>query len=140
MGAAARANVKRRSMQRVLVFDGDKAVKRFAMLRVSLLSGGDGKGERSREILRKEARLLDALDTVSAPVTGERRRRVDDQGDPEARELKQFVDGELRVTIAQNDFDLLSSYVDKTPWVPRAARSAVDLQDWLSAAEKLDEK
>jgi hypothetical protein len=116
-------------MTRVLDFTGLKGAKRFELIRLALLSAGDGKGERTRETLRKEARLLDALDTVS--------RAVKSETDPDARQLDILLDAPT-VTIAQDDFDLLSQYVDKTPWIPRAARDAVDCQDWLSAAAKVD--
>jgi len=114
-------------MTRVLDLTGDKAAKRFDLLRTALLSGGDGKGERVRATLRKEARLLDALDAVSHLTT---------DGDPDRRLLNADV-GTL--TISQEDFDLLQKYVDTTPWIPRVAREAVDLQDWLSASEKHDD-
>jgi hypothetical protein len=118
-------------MTRTLTFTGPKAAKRFDLLRVALLAGGDGKGERTRETLRKEARLFDALDTVSDPAPT--------ATDPDARVLRPFpaVDA-LVVTVSQEDFDLLTAYVDKTPWTPRASRGAVDVQDFLCAAERKD--
>lgn len=114
-------------MTRVLDFAGARGPKRFELLRTALLSAGDGKGERVRERIRKEARLLDALDSVSDPTP------ID--GDPDRRSLK--PDGGKAV-INQDDCDLLLTYVDTTPWVPRVARDAVDLQDWLTASERLD--
>lgn len=114
-------------MKRVLVFDGEKGPKRFELLRTALLSGGDGKGERTREVIRKEARLLTALDSISSSTNNDAlpdERKLNDDSGP--------------VTVTQEDFDLLSQYADRTPWLPRAAREAVDLQDWLSSAEKLD--
>jgi len=116
-------------MTRVLTFDGAKGPKRFELCRTALLNAGDTKGERTRETIRKEARLLDALDTVSQLAATET--------DPDARALRGALDP-LSVTLSQDDFDLLSRYVDTTPWLPRAARDAVDLQDWLSAAAKVD--
>lgn len=115
-------------MTRVLVFDGPRAAKRFELLRVALFAAGDGKGERTREIVRAEARLLDALDTVSTATP--------DAGDPDARTL--IAGAAPTVAISQPDCDRLTQYVDTTPWTPRTARDAVDLQDWLSAAEKVD--
>lgn len=116
-------------MTRVLDFCGDKGPKRFELIRLAVLSAGDGKGERTREIIRKEARLLDALDTVSRPVKSET--------DPDARQLDILLDA-LTITLKQDDFELLSQYVDKCPWVPRVSRDAVDVFDWLSASEKVD--
>ena len=115
-------------MTRVLDFTGDRGAKRFELIRIAVLSAGDGKGERTRETIRKEARLLDALDTVSRVVTGP---------DPDARQLDIVLEFPT-ITLKQDDFELLSQYVDKTPWVPRVARDAVDVFDWLSASEKVD--
>jgi hypothetical protein len=125
MGYASR---KRHRMTRVLDFCGDKGPKRFELIRLAVLSAGDGKGERTREVIRKEARLLDALDTVSRAVPGP---------DPDARQLDILLDA-LTITLKQDDFELLSQYVDKCPWVPRVSRDAVDVFDWLSASEKVD--
>ncbi len=115
-------------MTRVLDFTGEKGPKRFELIRIAVLSAGDGKGERTREIIRKEARLLDALDTVSRVVPGP---------DPDARQLDILLDV-VTITLSQDDFLLLEKYVDLCPWVPRVSRDAVDCQTWLSAAEKVD--
>jgi hypothetical protein len=114
-------------MTRVLDFTGPKGAKRFDLIRVALLSAGDGKGERTRDTIRKEARLLDALDTISRPHANA----------PDERVLDILLPTPT-ITVSQDDFVLLSTYVDKTPWVPRVARDAVDLQDWLSASVQVD--
>lgn len=122
-------------MTRILVFDGDRAEKRFELIRTAILLAGDGKGERTRVIIRKEARLLDALDKISdfAPLLADPEKRV--LADPDRRVLKP-EGGTLEIT--QEDFELLQKYVDETPWLPHAARAAVDVQDWVSAAERKD--
>lgn len=112
-------------MTRILDFSGPKGPKRFDLCRMAVLSGGDGKSDRSRLVIRKEARLLDALDVVSVPTPT--------PADPEAR----TVNGGS-VAVAQDDFVLLEAYMDATPWLPRISRDVVDAQDWLSAAEKVD--
>lgn len=116
-------------MTRVLVFDGDHGPKRFELCRIAVLSAGNGKGERTRDVIRREARLLDALDTVSAP------RPDTDVAAPNSRVL--LSEGGT-VALAQEDFALLEQYLDTTPWLPMAARAAVDAQDWLSAAAKVE--
>lgn len=118
-------------MKRVLTFDGEKASKRFELCRVALLAAGDGKGTRDRETTRKEARLLDAFDSVSVPGGTEQ--------DPDRRILKDVDAGEpLRIELSQDDHTLLTKYLDATPWLPRAARDAVDVQDWADNASKID--
>ncbi len=128
-------------MKRVLAFDGPKAAKRFELIRVAVLAAGDGKGERNRAAIRAEARLLDALDGVSDNALERWKANGSDEHlagpdvDKDARVLK--TEGGT-VTLSQEDHDVLSKYVDATPWLPRASRDAVDVQDWLSAAEKIE--
>ena len=112
-------------MTRVLVFDGERGAKRFQLAWTALFSG-DGKGERSAAIIRREARLQTAFDAISEPVT------VTAQGEPD----RALVSGGATILLAQEDFDLLQQYTEKTPWLPRASRDVVDLWDFLSAAEK----
>lgn len=118
-------------MKRILKFDGEKAATRFEFCHRAVLMAGNGKGERTRERLRQEARLLDVFESVS--VADEDAVRA---GDTDARRLVQL--GEQRVELQQEDFATLEEYVNTAKWTPRAARQAVDVQDWLSAAEKID--
>lgn len=115
-------------MKRVLTFDGVKSERRFEMCRVAVISAGNGKGARDRETIRKEARLLDAFDAISKPAPT--------PNDPDARVLVE--DANRTVTIGQEDHALLASYLDTTPWLPRASRDAVDVQDWVDSADKVD--
>lgn len=114
-------------MTRVLVFDGPKATKRFELLWAALMAAGDGKGERTPVIIRKEARLQDTFEAISVPsgVVGD--------GQPEARTLSTPT---AQVALTQEDFDLLQQYTEKTPWIPRISRDVVDLFDFLSACPK----
>ena len=111
-------------MKRIVKFDGEKAEKRFELIRVALLNAGDGKGERNRERIRKEARLMDALDSISDP------KDANPDGD---RTLKFDVQ---TLTLAQDDHKLIEDYLAATPWLPRTARQAVDVQDWWETAVK----
>lgn len=115
-------------MKRVLQFDPEnpKSARRFELCRTAILNAGDAKGPRDRATIRQEARLLDAFDAISAPDP------TNDK-DPTARAL---VGGP--VTLAGEDFTLLTKYLDTTPWLPRFARDAVDVQDFADAAEKVD--
>lgn len=113
-------------MKRELVFGtDDRDARRFGLLRTALLQAGDGKGPRGIEVIRKEARLLDALDAVSVPDP------VD--GDPDHRKLRPEASS---VQIDQPDFALLADYVAKVIWFPKVARDVVDLVDWLETAPK----
>lgn len=115
-------------MTRRLVFDGDKAARRFELLRFALEGAGDGKGERTRQVIRQEARLFDLFDTIS---------ELTDK--PDDGWTRRLLCPPQSITVAQADHELLVRYTDTALWFPRSARDAVDLQDWLSAADKLDE-
>lgn len=116
-------------MMRVLLFDGERGAQRFLLLRMALVQAGDGKGERTAPVIRKEARLLDLLDGISEVSSAP----AQPGQDPERVLLNH---GPHTLDVAQDDFLLLQEYAEKTPWTPRAARQAVDLWDWLSAAER----
>lgn len=115
-------------MTRTVIFDGDKAAKRFEFCRIAVIGAGNGKGERTREVVRREARILTALDAISEPMPP-----TEEDKSPRA-----LLAGEHVWTLSQEDHALLEGYLDTTPWLPRAAQSAVDVQDWWSAAEKVE--
>jgi hypothetical protein len=128
MGSAARRSKQERTMKRVLVFDGPKAAKRFDLCMTAIMMAGDGKGTRDRETIRKEARLLDAFDSISVCP--------DPAVDAGTRILKE--PGPLTITLRADDHSLLTHYLDTTQWTPKASREACDVQDWADAAEKID--
>jgi hypothetical protein len=112
-------------MTRILVLDGPRAPKRFQLMWAAL-NVSDERAERTPAIIRKEARIQDMLEKVSALKNG---------GDPiSSRELE----GEPTITLAQEDFDFLLQATEKVKWTPLASRDVVDLWDWLSVAEKRD--
>jgi len=115
-------------MTRVVTFDGNgRSQRRFEILYAAILLGAP-KGARGLDTIRREARVLDALDAISTP---------DDDAPPApvpARHLT--ADAELR--LAQPEFDLLTRYLDAVEWAPAAARDVVDAADWLSAATRGD--
>jgi hypothetical protein len=113
-------------MTRTLVFDGPHGAKRFELLWLALIVGGDGKGERTPTVIRKEARLQALFEPISESIHG---------SEPPSRVLT-TEDAALEVT--QEDFDVLQQYAEKVAWTPRYAREVVDLWDWLSAAPRKD--
>lgn len=115
------------SMKRILDFSGGKGPKRFELCYNAILSFGDQKGGRGREVIRKEARLLDALDSISV-ASGE-------VGQSERILLTTEL---VKVQVGEEDHALLVEYVDKTPWLPKVSREVVDCQDFLSSAEKVE--
>jgi hypothetical protein len=136
--------------RRVLVFDAadERSEKRFQMCRTAILIAGDRKGTRDRETIRKEARLLDALDSISevdtratarpsCPACGAQLNAVaavDGTGDGEPP--RRFVGG--RIELSAEDHALLTKYLDTAPWLPASARAARDVQDFVDTPEKIE--
>ena len=125
-------------MYRRLEFTGPKAAKRFALCLEAVLDMGDQKGERTRSVLRQEARILDAFDSVSEPDQTQMTSCAScgRLANAEARRLSVIVDHSI--DLSPEDHELLARYVDGRPWLPRIARDVVDVQDWLSAAQRLE--
>jgi hypothetical protein len=116
-------------MKRILTFNGDgRSPKRFQLLWTALNAGGSSEDAKARTpaVIRKEARLQDALESISEPVV---------QQDPNAPDRALTAEGGT-LTLAQEDFELLQTYTEKTPWMPRVSRDVVDLWDFLSACPK----
>jgi hypothetical protein len=107
----------------MLSFTGPNGEKRFEILYAALLTGGDGKGDRSPITIRREARLFDSFDSISMAVNGNPEQRVLSADEP-------------RVELTVEEFDLLSGYANLTPWTPRASRAAVDTWEWLKTIPK----
>jgi hypothetical protein len=63
-------------MTRTLTFDGPRGAKRFELVWLSLMNGGDGKGDRSPAIIRKEARLQNRSRISTEPTTRTRTPRA----------------------------------------------------------------
>lgn len=112
---------------RVIAFDDDRRnQRRFEIYYAAVLLGAP-KGARGLEVIRREARVLDALDAISdlgttpAPAAaGDVPRRLVQRG--------------RALLLSQPEFDLLCTYLAGAEWVPLVARDVVDAADWLSAA------
>jgi hypothetical protein len=120
-------------MKRIVTFDGEKAAKRFEMVRTAVLNAGDGKDARTRPRIRSEARVLDALDAISTTA---------DSNNPDGERIVHIG---ATVTLDQADHKIVAEYLGgrddgsgMTPWLPKASRAAVDAQDWWETAEKHD--
>lgn len=116
-------------MIRVLTFDDSaRSQKRFELLYSAILMGGsDGQRKGGIEMIRREARMLDALDAGSV---------LND--DPKAAPFPSNEPPRLvrpgAVKLDQPDFDVLLQRVKDTPWLPKFARDVVNTVDWLTAA------
>lgn len=119
-------------MKRLISFDGadDKKVqKRFEILYGGLIIGGaQATATRGIEVIRRESRILDALDAVSTV-------------DPDTTSVKKIFDEPVRLVtkgsamiLDQPDFDLLKIRVETTPWGPQVSRHVVDTLDWFTSS------
>lgn len=136
-------------MKRVITFvDGEpKNAKRLEMLYLAVHNAGDKSGKRDRDTIRKEARILDALDAVSdladetaQPLCANCGCLLDARhhGLPATREKRVPKPGEQHLELGADDFKLLDQYLETTPWLPSSSRAAVDVLDWFGAAEKVE--
>jgi hypothetical protein len=114
------------ALARVVTFERNgRGQRRFEILYAALLLGAP-KGARGLETIRREARVLDALDAISAPVDGAAPGPVPPRS----------VTPDAELVLAQPDFELLTRYLDAVEWTPAASRDVVDAADWLSAASR----
>jgi hypothetical protein len=118
-------------MKRVAIFkSGDpKNQQRFALLCGAILVGAQTPSRGTGiDVLRKEGRVLDALDDISDPNDAPDARRLAN-GDP-ARTVRDGVE----LVLSQPEHELLKKRLEEGPWVPAIARHVVDCVDWLGAA------
>jgi len=119
-------------MKRVVTFKtGEtKNQHRFEVLYGAIVAGGQTPSRGSGiEVLRKEARILDALDAISDPPTSSSQTRPLPNGEP-----TRAVQNGCELVLAQPEHELLKKRLEEGLWSPRAARDVVDCIDWFSAA------
>jgi hypothetical protein len=113
---------------RVVTFEANgRGQRRFEILYAAILLGAP-KGARGLETIRREARVLDALDAISTPAD-----------DPATGPIPaRHVTPDADLVLAQPEFELLARYLDAVEWTPAASRDVVDAADWFSAATRGD--
>lgn len=117
------------AITRILVFDNGRSQKRFEVCYAAILLGAPKGAGRGLEALRREARILDALEGAST---------VDPQAPPGAALPARIVTPGARLALAQPELELLARYLEAVEWAPVASRDVVDAADWLSAAAHED--
>ena len=124
MGRESRRRAKERRVKRILTFKAKD--RRFGFIWQALvLSSLQEQKKRSFETMRREARLVETLEGISAVVEG----GTLPSGDP-ARE----VIAEQTLILEQADIDVLKGYIEDIQWKPTATVGAVDAHDWLGSA------
>ena len=119
-------------MKRELVFEGDKAQKRFELLYGAVIlvnAASTTQPVRGIEVIRREAKILDYLDSVSLPDPA--------SGTMASGEPARAIIPGSKITFDQPTFDLLKKRVEDCAWVPKIARDVVDLVDWMSSAREV---
>lgn len=111
-----------------------KNQSRFEILVNSILVLQQEKDDRSRGIavMRQEARVQDALDSVS-DETKDVLNTKDASGTP----FRQVRPGSV-VELTQEDFSLLDARVKAPNWLPSLSRRVVDVIDWLATAAEIE--
>lgn len=108
-------------MAKILDFTGKRAFKRFEFCLGAILQAGDKSHPRGKDILKLEAELLDAFDSISEEQKGDIPRKLN---------------GGVRLLISDKARDLLQLYVDTLPWAPIHAQGAIDVMSFVEKAEQ----
>jgi hypothetical protein len=109
---------------RVLTFDSNgHGQQRFMIVYAAILLGAP-KGARGLEVIRREARILDALDAISV---------ADAAAGPGPVPARHVIP-DARLTLSQPEFELVGRYLEAVEWTPAASRDVIDTVDWVSAA------
>jgi hypothetical protein len=109
-----------------LTFDSNgRGQRRFEIVYAAILLGAP-KGARGLEAIRREARILDALDAVSVADA--------DAVPPAGAVPARRVTPGARLVLAQPEFELVGRYLEAVEWAPVASRDVIDAADWVSAA------
>jgi len=117
-------------MTKTLVFEDAKGAQRFARLYESLILGSMAPSqERDFDVYRREAKLADAFEAISAPDTSARALA---ESIPARKLLVLNGGGPPKLTLDGADIELLKRRLKlKDFWTAPAVRSVVDTYDWL---------
>lgn len=115
-------------MTKTIVFDGPKAASRFTRIYEAVILGGTLPNQkRGIEIYRREAKILDALDAISATVDG----KMITPNVP-TRALLRAEGG--TITLDVGDLNVLLDRLKlEDVWQSAVSRELVDAVDWLTA-------
>lgn len=101
----------------------------FNLIYQGFIIGGNSQTTKTMQSIRREAKILDKLDTISDPITPETRYPTGDV----ARELTKPT--ELRLTTEEHE--LLKLYFEAVPWVTKVSRDVVRLADLIDNATEI---
>lgn len=115
-------------MKRKVTFsDETKNQKRFELLYLSIILGAPQ--NRGIEVIRREARILDLLDSISSVNS--------DSNVKFGTEPGRIINGGAELLLEVADFELIKSRLEKTEWVAIWSRKVVDTLDWFSSATEV---
>lgn len=124
-------------MTRRLMFEGPRAQRRFELIWTGFFAGGNfnatperPKPQNDKNTRRQIKRIHDALEAIST-------------GTPESLTnqtcQRTIVPNFAVLELQQGDFALLEQYIDRCAWTVQVERDVVDLQDWMDAADKVED-
>lgn len=112
----------------ILSFEGENEGKIFQMLFDGFIIGGALIKEKGINVIRREASLLDKLESISKEcecgrrlVTGEAARELLDNNN-------KFI-----IDLSLDEFNILQNYFEAVPWKSSLSRDVVKISDWLDS-------
>jgi len=103
--------------------------EKFSLLYQGFLTGGNMAQSKGMEITRREARVLDKLDSISEDSGGEKCATCGTA----TMNKREMIAADHTLELEPPDFDLLKKYFEATPWTVRVAKRVVDISDWLGS-------
>jgi len=94
--------------------------ERFDLVYEAIMVGGQQVDRKNMQQTRVEASILDKLDGISVEGQNGRREVVPD----------------TEISFSEQEYQLIKTYYEITPWKPIISRIAVDVHDWLSGVKQ----
>ena len=113
-------------MKRVLIFEGEKAARRYTYIYEGFVIGGQRDEKKSFDVVRKEAKILDKLQAAGVVQDGD--------GIPGLGDKYTLNPESSPVVLTQPEHDLVKARLEATPWRTHLAPQVVDAVDWFCAA------
>ncbi len=109
--------------------------RRFDLLYQGFMFGGNQQQSKGMDVLRREARILDTLDSISLV-----QNPGDGTPDDPARLLRTLAPGHHEVSFEEPDYALLCRYFNGAAWTTSVARQVVSISDWLAGIPQTDKE
>lgn len=101
----------------------------FSLIYQGFIIGGNSQKTKTMQSTRREAKILDKLDSISVIVSPENRYPTGDV-------IRELVSNKAKLTLTTEEHELLTIYFEAVPWATRISREAVRLADLINNAEE----